>query len=78
MAKDKYDITDKDGKKISKKGDLDITLDEPTGTMFKRKALKWSGDKKDVEVEWLVIKVDDVYVFIRDNDVIITKQNIRP
>ena len=79
MAKEeKYKIS-KDGTKTkSKKGDLDIVLEDPTGTMFKRRAFKWGGNKADVDIEWLVVSLDGVYVFIRDNDIIITKENIRP
>jgi hypothetical protein len=47
------------------------------GKMFKRRAIRWkSGDAEPVE--WLVMEIDGVRTYIIGNDIIMTKDNLRP
>jgi hypothetical protein len=47
------------------------------GTMFKRRAIKWAREGQK-EIEWLVASLDGVNVYLQDDKIIVTKENLRP
>lgn len=73
----KFEITSEDDVKIGTDGSLVIRLEDPSGKMFKRRAFKWNS-QGETDIEWLVVSLDNVNVFVRDNDIVITKQNLKP
>ena len=71
-----FEISTDNGKKIGTDGSRTIVLD-PEGRMFKRKAFKWNA-QEETNVEWLVASLDGVNVFVQDNKIVVTKENLKP
>ena len=71
-----FEISTENGKKVGTDGSRTMVLD-PEGKMFKRKAVKWNA-QGERNVEWLVASLDGVNVFIQDDKIIVTKENLKP
>lgn len=72
-----FEITVEDNECVGTDGSRTIRLQDPSGKMFKRKAFKWNT-QGETNVEWLVVSLDGVNVFVRDNDIVVTKENLKP
>lgn len=72
-----FEISVENDIKIGTDGTRVIRLEDPSGKMFKRKAYKWNT-QGETNIEWLVVSLDGVNVFVRDSDIVVTKENLKP
>ena len=55
-----------------------MTLTDPAGRMFKRRAIKGIGTPEARPVEWLVAELDGVRVYLSESGVIVTREDLLP
>jgi hypothetical protein len=70
--------TTPEGVRIGSDGATTVSLMEPDGRMFRRRAVKNAGTQSASELCWLVVELDGVRVFQRGSDVIVTRANMYP
>lgn len=63
--------------KIASNGKIRAELKDPEGRIFSRRAIKW-GPKGEEHVNWLVMELDGVRTYIQGDNIIVTKENLRP
>lgn len=71
-------IKDDNGLSHATDGSISISLLDPTGKMFKRRAIKGVGSGNAQEITWLVAELDGVRLYQHGNQVILTKQDMYP
>lgn len=69
-----------DGARVASNGTTAVQLLEPAGEgrMFRRRAVRGVGGPAPQPVEWLVVELDDVRVYVDQGNVIVTRQDLRP
>lgn len=70
--------TDEAGIRYGTDGAITVTLLDPDGRMFKRRAIKSAGTPEAREECWLVAELDGVRVYQQGAHVIVTRQDINP
>lgn len=63
-------------KTVGTNGTKTVEMD-PAGKMFKRRAIKWTPEGTK-EIEWLVASLDGVNVYVQEDKIVVTKDNLRP
>ena len=71
-------VTDEHGHRHGSDGEHTVTLLEPEGRMFKRRAIHRAGTPDACEVCWLVTELDGVRVYQQGDGVIVTRADIYP
>ena len=64
--------------KAGSNGKLTVCLAEEDGRMFRRRAIKRALSPSAEPVEWLVVELDGVKVYVHDGGVIVTRRDLRP
>ena len=73
-----YEISEEDGIKTAKNPLMSLTiLKDGQSKIFKRRAIKEVGGGSPSYHTALVGELDGVRVYIKDGDIILTKQNLR-
>lgn len=75
-----YDIeTREDGTmQATRQGSATVKLLDEGGRMFRRRAVKFFGTAEPREVCWLVAELNGVRVYVADDVIMITTQDLRP
>ena len=74
-----HEITsDEQGNRFGTDGKTIVTLLEPDGRMFKRRAIKSAGTPEAREVCWLVTVVGDVRIYQEGNNIVVTRKDLYP
>lgn len=73
-----HDITVSVDRKVGTDGHITVTLLEPDGKMFKRRAIMNAGTEQAHEVCYLVTELNGVRVYQKGLDVIVTTQDMYP
>lgn len=70
--------TDEQGFRHGTDGATTVSLLEPDGRMFKRRAIKGVGGAAPEDVCWLVVELDGVRVYQEGAHVIVTRRDLNP
>lgn len=70
--------TDDHGNRHGTDGAITVSLPEPDGRMFKRRAIKGVGGAAPEDVCWLVVELDGVRVYQEGAHVIVTRRDLNP
>lgn len=74
-----FEIVEKDGMKIATDGHRQVVLMEGAeGKMFKRRAVKRLGSPKPERVEWCVVELNGVRVYVDGENVVVTTRDLQP
>lgn len=73
-----FEIVEHDGKRSASNGQTCATLLDADGKMFRRNAIKGIGGAQHQRVQWLVIELDGVRVYIDGQNVVVTRQDLMP
>ena len=69
---------DEHGMSHATDGTVSVSLLDPAGRMFKRRAIKGVGSGHALEITWLVAELDGVRLYQHGNQIIMTKQDMYP
>jgi hypothetical protein len=72
-----FEITKDGTKTVATNGTLSAMVLEPQGKMWRRRAVKYGAESAQ-QIEWLVIELDGVRVYVDHDNIIVTKENLRP
>jgi hypothetical protein len=70
--------TDDHGTRHGTDGQITVSLRDPDGRMFKRRAIKAAGTEQAAEECWLVAEVDGVRVYQQGTQIIVTREDLWP
>lgn len=75
-----FEIAEVDGVRVASNGATSVQLLEPAdqGRMFRRRAVRGLGGPAPQPVEWLVVELDGVRVYVDHGNVIVTRQDMHP
>jgi hypothetical protein len=73
-----FEILEKDGQKIASNGERQVILLDPEGRMFKRRAIKRAGSSQAEAVEWCVVELNGVRVYVDGENVVVTTLDLQP
>lgn len=74
-----FEIVEQDGMKIATDGTRQVVLVEGTeGQMFKRRAIKRVGSSDPERVEWCVVELNGVRVYVSGSDVVVSTRDLQP
>jgi hypothetical protein len=71
-------IKDDNGLSHATDGTVSVSLLDPNGRMFKRRAIKGVGTSDSREITWLVAELDGVRLYQHGNQIVMTKQDMYP
>jgi hypothetical protein len=64
--------------KAASNGEVTVCLAEFEGRMFRRRAVKGLGGPNPQHVEWLVVELNGVRVYISGRDVVVSTRDMYP
>lgn len=66
--------------KAASNGEITVSLTEVDGRMFRRRAVKGFGTGNPTQVEWLVVELDGVKVYINseDSSIVVSRRDMHP
>lgn len=67
-----------DGGRTATNGAASITLLDPDGLIFRRRAIKLVGTAQAEQVEWAVAELHGVRVYFNGVDVLVTTRDMQP
>ena len=73
-----FEITDEGGAKVASNGAATLSVVDPGGRMFRRRAIKGIGGAEHQRVEWIVGELDGVRVYFDGANVVITRADLHP
>lgn len=71
-------VTDENGVRHGTDGEVTMTLLDPEGRMFKRRAIKGAGSGGAYEVCWLVAELNGVRVYQQGMNIVVTSKDLSP
>jgi hypothetical protein len=73
-----FEIAQRDGVHVGSNGAINVTLLDDDGRMFRRRAVKGIGGGAPRAVEWLVVELSGVRVYVDGVNVIVTMDDLTP
>ena len=64
--------------KAASNGKTTVCLAEKDGRMFRRRAVKKIGSAEAHSIEWLVVELDGVKVYVDKENIVVTRRNMNP
>jgi hypothetical protein len=78
LAPRPFEIVDADGSRHATNGETAVALLETDGRMFRRRAVKAFGTPEARSIEWLVVELAGVRVYVDGKNVIVTREDLNP
>jgi hypothetical protein len=73
-----FEIIVSDGTRHASNGETAVALLETDGRMFRRRAVKGFGTPGARNIEWLVVELAGVRVYLDGKNVIVTREDLNP
>jgi hypothetical protein len=78
LAPRPFEIVDVDGSKHATNGENNVALLETDGRMFRRRAVKGFGTENARNIEWLVVEIAGVRVYVDGKNIVVTRADLNP